>query len=86
MPLSLAASRTLTILAAVFLGFDGAALVGLGIWAGRMSLVVAGLVLFLTSGLVLVYWRRHQRRVEEIAAARQALREEVNELRNLLRP
>jgi hypothetical protein len=84
-PFSLAASRTLTILAAAFLGFDGAALLGLGVWAGRMSLVVVGLVLFLTSGVVLLYWRRHQRRVEEIAAARQALREEVNQLRNLLR-
>ena len=86
MPLSLVASRTLTIVAAVFLGFDGAALLGLGIWAGRTSLIVVGLVLFLSSGLVLLYWRRHQRRIEEIAADRQALREEVKELRNLLRP
>jgi hypothetical protein len=84
-PLSLVASRTLTIIAAVFLGFDGATLLGLGIWAGRTSLVVVGLVLFLSSGLVLLYWRRYQRRVEEIAADRRALREEVEELRNVLR-
>jgi membrane protein implicated in regulation of membrane protease activity len=85
-PLSLVASRTLTIIAAGFLGFDGATLLGLGIWAGRTSLVVVGLVLFLSSGVVLLYWRRYQRRLEEIAADRHALREEVKELRNLLHP
>jgi protein-S-isoprenylcysteine O-methyltransferase Ste14 len=85
-PLTLAASRSLTVCAVGFLGFDGATLLGLGIWAGRPSLVVTGLVLFLSSGLVLLYWRRHQRRIKEIAADRQALREEMKELRNLLRP
>jgi hypothetical protein len=85
-PLSLVASRTLTIVAAGFLGFDGAALVGLGVWAGRTSLVFVGLVLFLSSGLVLFSWRRYQRRIEEIAADRTALREEVKGLRDLLRP
>lgn len=86
MPLSLLASRTLTIVAAGFLGFDGATLLGLGLWAGRTSLVIVGLVLFVSSGLVLLYWRRYRRQVEEIAADRQALREEVKELRNLLYP
>jgi hypothetical protein len=84
--LSLLASRTLTIVAAGFLGFDGVTLLGLGIWAGRASLVVVGLVLFLSSGLVLLYWRRHRRQVEEIAADQHALRQEVKELRNLLHP
>jgi membrane protein implicated in regulation of membrane protease activity len=84
--LSLLASRTLTIVAAGFLGFDGATLLGLGLWAGRASLVVVGLVLFLSSGLVLLYWRRYRRQVEEIAADQRALRQEVKELRNLLHP
>ncbi len=86
MPLSLVTSRALTVVAAGFLGFDGATLLGLGIWAGRTSLAVVGLVLFLSSGLVLLYWRRYQRRIEEIAADRETLREEVKELRNLLHP
>jgi membrane protein implicated in regulation of membrane protease activity len=86
MALSLLASRTLTIVAAAFLGFDGATLLGLGIWAGRTSLVVVGLVLFLSSGLVLLYWRRYRRQVEDIAADQRALRQEVKELRNLLHP
>jgi hypothetical protein len=84
--LSLVGSRTLTIIAAAFLGFEGATLLGLGIWAGRTSLVAVGLVLFLSAGLMLIYWRHHQRRVEEIAADQRALREELEELRNLLGP
>jgi membrane protein implicated in regulation of membrane protease activity len=86
MALSLLASRTLTIVAAGFLGFDGATLLGLGIWAGRASLLVVGLVLFLSSGLVLLYWRRFRRQAEGIAADQRALRQEVKELRNLLHP
>ena len=84
MPTSPLASRTLTILAAGFLAFDGATLAGLGWWTGRASLVVMGLVLFLSSGLVLVFWRRQLRRLEEISAARRALREETESLRKLL--
>ncbi|MGH7526427.1 MAG: hypothetical protein ACREMX_06960 [Gemmatimonadales bacterium] len=84
MPLSPAAGRTLTILAAAFLAFDGAALAGLGLWAGRTPLVLAGLVFFLSSGLVLVYWRRQRRRLEEITAARRELGDEARALRKLL--
>ncbi|MBA3259541.1 MAG: hypothetical protein H0T68_08765 [Gemmatimonadales bacterium] len=78
------ASRSLTILASAFLGFDGAALAGLGWWTGRTALVVMGLVLFLASGLVLASWRRHLRRIAEIAAARRDLREETEAVRKLL--
>jgi membrane protein implicated in regulation of membrane protease activity len=79
------AFRSLTIVAAAFLAFDGAALMALGIWSGRHGLLVAGAVLFLSSGLVLLFWRRHLRRLEEIADARRDLREEADELRRLLR-
>jgi hypothetical protein len=78
------ASRTLTIIASSFLGFDGAALVGLGWWSGRASLVAVGVALFLGSGLVFVLWRRQLRRLDEIAAARRELREETESLRRLL--
>lgn len=85
MALSPLAGRSLTLLAAGFLGFDGAALVGLGLWGGRPGAVVAGLALFGSSGLVLWYWRRHLRRLDEIAAERRALRVETEEIRRLLR-
>ncbi len=84
MPLSPGAGRTLTILAAAFLAFDGTVLTGLGLWAGRTSLVLVGLVLFLSSGLVLMSWRRQRRRLEEIAAARRELGDEARALRKLL--
>lgn len=85
MPLSPLAFRSLTLVAAGFLAFDGAALMGLGIWSGRRAFLVAGVVLLLSSGLVLLLWRRHLRRLDEIAEARRGLRDEAEELRRLLR-
>jgi hypothetical protein len=84
-PLSPLAFRSLTLVAAGFLAFDGTALAGLGIWSGRGVFLATGVVLFLSSGLVLLCWRRHLRRLAEIDEARQALREETEELRRLLR-
>lgn len=85
MPLYPLAFRSLTVVAAGFLAFDGAALLGLALWSGNRALLVAGVVLFLSSGLVLLVWRRHLRRLDEIADARQELRDEAEELRRLLR-
>ena len=77
-------ARTLTIVAAAVLAFDGAALAGLGWWSGRLMLGLIGLVCFVSSGLVLLYWRWYQRRLEDIAAARRELGDEARELRRLL--
>ena len=85
MLLTTSANRTLTLLAAAFLGFDGAALLVFGIWSRHPLLSLIGAALFVSSGLVLLYWRWHQRQLEEIAAARRALREETESLRELLR-
>ena len=85
MPVSPLAFRSLTLAAAAFLAFDGAALMGLGIWSGRSTILVAGVVLSLSSGLVVVFWRRHLRRLEEIDQARRDLRDEAEDLRRLLR-
>ena len=79
------ALRWLTLFAAGFLAFDGAALLALGIWSGRTALLVGGSVLFLSSGLVLLVWRQHLRRLDQIAEARRELRDEAEELRRLLR-
>jgi hypothetical protein len=84
-PVSPLAFRSLTRVAAGFLAFDGAALAGLGIWSGRRAFLVTGAVLFLSAGLVLLFWRRHLRRLEEIDEARRDLRDEAEELRRLLR-
>ena len=79
------ALRWLTLFAAGFLAFDGAALLALGLWSGRTGLVVAGAVLFLSTGAVLLVWRRYLRRLDDIGEARRELRDEAEELRRLLK-
>ena len=79
------ALRWLTILAAGFLAFDGAALLALGAWSGRTGLLVVGAVLFVSSGMMLLLWRRHLHRLDEIGEARRELRDEAEELRRLLK-
>jgi membrane protein implicated in regulation of membrane protease activity len=79
------ALRWLTLFAVGFLAFDGAALSVVGLWSGRTGLVAAGVVLFLSSGVVLLVWRQHLRRLHEIGEARRELRDEAEELRRLLK-
>ena len=78
-------SRTLTIVAAAVLAFDGVALAGLGLWTDRIVLVLVGAVFFVSSGLTVLYWRWYRRRLEDIAAARRVLGDEVREMQRLLR-
>ena len=78
-------TRALTVVAAVVLAFDGAALAGLGIWTHRLVLVPVGVVFFVSAGLVLLYWRWYRRRVEDIAVARRALADEAREMQRALR-
>jgi protein-S-isoprenylcysteine O-methyltransferase Ste14 len=84
-PLSPIATRTMTVLASAFLGFDGAAVTAFGIWGRRPLVALIGACLFFSSGLVLVYWRWHQRQVLELIQVRRALRQQEHLLRDLLR-
>lgn len=79
------ANRTLSFVAAAFLAFDGAALLVGGLWLRRPTLAVIGAGLFASSGLVLVYWRRHQRQLAEIVEARRAVAADARALRDLIR-
>ena len=74
----------MTFLASAFLGFDGAALVGFGLWSRHPLVALIGAALFVSSGLVLLYWRWYERQLEEIAEARRAVRDEANAMRELL--
>lgn len=78
-------ARTLTVVAAAVLAFDGAALAVLGVLTERILLVLVGIVFFVSAGLVLLYWRWYRRRVADIAAARRVLGDEVREMQRLLR-
>jgi hypothetical protein len=77
-------NRHLTIAAAAFLALDGAALVFAGIWSRELTLGLVGVTLVLSAGLVVVFWRWHREQLAELAAARRALREEAEALRDLL--
>jgi hypothetical protein len=74
--------RTLTLVAAAVLAFDGAALAGLGYMTGRALLIAVGVVFFVSSGLILLYWRWYRRTLDDISAARRALSEEARALRD----
>jgi membrane protein implicated in regulation of membrane protease activity len=78
-------SRALTIVAAAVLAFDGAALAAFGWWSGRVMLVLVGVAFFLSSGLLLVYWRWYRRRLDDIASTRRVLAEEAREMQRLIR-
>ena len=84
MPVSPTVVRTLTLAAAALLAFDGAALAGLGYMTGRVMLLLVGLVVFLSSGLILLYRHWYRRRLDDIMAARRALGEEAREMQRLL--
>ena len=78
-------SRALTIVAAAVLAFDGAALAAFGWWSGRVMLVLVGVMFFVSSGLLLVYWRWYRRRLDDIASTRRVLADEAREMRRLIR-
>ena len=80
-----AGSRTLTIIAAVVLGFDGVVLMGLGLWSGRTMLALVGLVFFGSAVVVLLSWRWYRRRLADIASARRSLGDEAREMQRSLR-
>ena len=77
-------SRTLTLVAAAVLAFDGVALAAVGYMSGRVVLIPVGLVFFVSSGLILLYRRWYRRRLDDILAARRALSEEAREMQRLL--
>jgi uncharacterized membrane protein len=78
-------ARTLTVIAAAVLAFDGAALAFAGWWGGRLVVALVGVVFFISSGLVLVYWRWYRRRIDDIVETRRALGSEAREIQRLLR-
>jgi membrane protein implicated in regulation of membrane protease activity len=78
-------SRALTVIAAAVLAFDGAALAALGWWGHRPMLALIGVVFFVSSGLVLLYWRWYRKRLKDIESAQRALAEEAREIQRVLR-
>ena len=76
--------RTLTTVAVGFLLLDGVLLAIAGIWAKRIALLVGAVACALMAVVVVVAWRRYRRAMEEVAAARRAMKSEVESIRDLL--
>ena len=76
--------RLVTILAVGSLALDGLLLALAGFQTGRVSLVGGGASLLAAAGVVIIAWRRHLRRLDEIAGAKRSLRAEAEALRELL--
>jgi hypothetical protein len=85
MTVQLGSGRAMTIIAVGFLELDGVLLGLAGLWHHEWSLLIPGFGLAMAGGIVLLYWRRHRRRLEEIAAARQEMRGEVQALREMIK-
>jgi hypothetical protein len=79
-----AAYRAITVATAALLAFDGAALLGVSAWKGRLLLALMGSVFLFSAVLVLLSARWYQRRLADIVTARRALGEEQNELRRAI--
>jgi membrane protein implicated in regulation of membrane protease activity len=67
------------------LWLEGLALGSAGLWGGRPGLTAAGVVLVLGGCFTLWIWRRYRRALEEIQAERAGMRNELQEIRSLLR-
>ena len=73
-------TRTLVLLAAAVLAFDGAAVIALGVLSHRPLFVAVGLVLAIAAIATLLSWGRHRARLDEIRRESQDLRDERQSL------
>jgi membrane protein implicated in regulation of membrane protease activity len=78
-------TKALTITAAAFLAFDGAALIVGGWLLHRTTLLALGIGLLLGSLLVAWSWRWHRRQVAEMNRARADLAADARKLQDLIR-
>jgi uncharacterized membrane protein YccC len=84
MPIEQGHGRVITIIAVGFLELDGVLLGLAGLWRGKWGLLATGAGLALAGGFVLLYWHRHRKRLEEIAAARLEVGGEAQALQRLV--
>ncbi len=77
--------RALTLVAVGFLLLDGVLLLFAGVWGRQAGPLAGGILCLGAAGGVVLLWRRHRRRVAELAEARRAVQEEARALRALLR-
>ncbi len=64
---------------------DGALLALIALWTRSPGYATGGLLCLLLAGAVVLLWRRQRRLQAEVAAAREAVRDEARALRDLLK-
>ncbi len=64
---------------------DGVLLAVAGYWGRRLGLVLGGLICLALALIVVFFWRRHRRKVEELRVARKEMAEEARALRELVK-
>lgn len=64
---------------------DGVLLAVAGYWGKRLGLVASGLICLALAGVIVLFWRRHQRKVAELREARKEMAEEARALRELVK-
>jgi len=74
----------MTTFAVGLLLLDGALLLIAAVWARNWLLGVLGAAFIGMAGAVIMYWRRYQQALEDVMRARDALKEEAQELRRLI--
>jgi len=78
-------TRVLLVVAVGVLLLDAVLLISAGVWTDRMGLVGGGAVSAVIAAALLLYWRRHLKRLADIDAARLDLKNAVKELGKLTR-
>jgi len=74
----------MTTFAVGLLLLDGVLLLIAAFWARNWLLGILGCAFILLAGVVILYWRRYQRALEDVMRARDALKAEAQELRRLI--
>ena len=74
----------MTTFAVGLLLLDGGLLLIAAFWVHNWLLGFLGAAFLLMAGAVIVYWRRYQHALEDVARASEALKAEAQELRRLI--
>lgn len=77
--------RIATLIAVGCLTLDGVLLCLAGLWGSRPGLLAGGAVCLVLAVVIVLYWRRHRARLEELRQARLEVAAEARALRDLVR-
>ncbi len=74
-----------TAIAIFFLAIDGILLAWVGIWSERSALLFWGGVFLAGAAVVIIFYRRHRRKMDELRLAKQSMLREIEAMRKVAR-